>query len=814
MKIIRHKLVLLICIIIAPFIYADIPAEQTRGLYDAVLDGYKHLSPTHGFVASEQKTFDGYYHFTQPSEPLYKLMHILFRFIDNLIPHVSDSAVGTHLDAAMIGKLLAAIEKNLNRETSLITISKDELKKQLLEILNQTGTRMKQKTKVGPREDFAQMLVDALDETGHWDPNGKHYPQFLVHDMLLTLLFKRVNSKSEYKNYFDQFTALNDGKGILKPNATELLNKSYEDPSDPSTMAKNILAAQPSGEAYTMFDYVLSHYDSLAFATVKLGAQQLGYPPQVTYSTVLLSWYQKNPVVIQENLNPYKLIITYGFSDCMETALRNLLIFTEYDQTNNSFKGNIKYFKEFDVETIQSEPARTAWANLVSDISQVKYNKRVKEEKKPEGSVLIMENAKNHNKGAPWIKPVDNDGWYYYELEPGLDTIVFVINRLYNLQLNNFGDFLKHFNLECPSQKVVNIEFLGVPVEQTICTITDQDKKNCILNYHPGHAYVDSYPRGSLSERMSSFVAEVFPIWTGSYFLPVLNLYQVNLPKIQLSEGLKKELVQSSLLRHALLTQQLSSNEVKQYILYFIIVKLPELKNIWYKSFTIQLVDQLLSLNDPQATALALKTMAENTFEWGTLPDFIKKFKENKHLLDEFAVLNILSTLINNTKTASNKKIVSDFVAEQFKEADANMQQNFLGFFKSNSDLYKIFFNLFLSENNIENPPPQLIPAMIIELLKEGKRVGITKEQTQNIMNKLMLHREQLSDIEIGNEIILELKELTENIDIEYLKEIILKLFSQIKNPHISANVIKQLRKNIGRWGQDFIDKLEAMSPK
>jgi hypothetical protein len=415
---------------------ATIPAEQTYGLYDAVIDGYKHLSPTHGFVASEQKTFDGYYFYTLESEPLHKLMHQLFRFVDNLIPHISDSAVGTHLDAAMIGKLLAAIEKNLDRNTGIIQIPKDELKKQLLEILNQMGTRMKQKTKAGPRETFAQILVDALDETGRWQTEYEHYPQLLVHYMLLTLLFKKVEKKSGYKEYFDQFNNLNSGKGILKPNANELLNKIYEDPNDPATMAKNILAAQPTSFAFTMFDYVLEHYDAITYATIKLGDQQIGYPPQVDWSKVLLSWYQNNPVVIQEYLQPHQLIKKYGFSDCMETALRNLLIFTEYNPINNTFKGSIKYFKEFDLQTIDSEAARTAWADLVSDIPQAKYNKRVKVEKNPEGkSSLIMENAKDNNSGNPWVRPAESDGWYYYELEPGLDTIVFVVNKIYNLQL-------------------------------------------------------------------------------------------------------------------------------------------------------------------------------------------------------------------------------------------------------------------------------------------------------------------------------------------------------------------------------------------
>src|ERR1700733_4006849 len=805
MKMIRYALAFLICII-APFIKATIPAEQTRGLYDAIIDGYKHLSPTHGFVAHEQKTFDGYYHYTQPSEPLYKLMHILFRFVDNLIPHVSDSAVGTNLDAPMIGKLLAVIEKNLDRSTGIIQIPKDELKKRLLEILNETGTRMKQKTKVGPRETFAQVLVDALDETGHWDPKGKHYPQFIVHDMLLTLLFKKVNSKPEYKNYFDQFNKLNDGKGILKTNADELLNKIYEDPNDPATMAKNILAAQPTGEAYTMFDYILDHYDAVAYANIKLGRSVFGYPPQVSFGKVLLSWYQKNPIVIQENLKFYQTIATYGFSDCMETALRNLLIFTEYNQTNNNFKGSINYFKEFDVQTIASETARTAWADLVSDISQAKYNKRAKVEKSPEGkNLLIMENAKDNNSNKPWVRPAESDGWYYYELEPGLDTIIFVVNKTYNLQLQDFGAFLKHFNLECPSQKVIKTEFLGVTLEETICTITNQDKRNCVLHYHPGHAYFEEYPRGKLIEAMSNFVSQVFPFWTGSYFLPVLNLYRVNFQTIPLTESFKEELLKSILFRHAFLIQQLSSNEAKQYIINFIMKVLPQ--DAWYKHFMMQSIDQLLSLRDQNTTNNTLIICAKYAAKWDMVPECIKKMQENSEILNSDQMADLIKIFAQNI-TPQYKKILNNFILEQYDTENIRAQFELVTMAQDiDSELYKILFSRFLSEKNINNPQASFLVAVL--LITQGQGAGVTKKDAQDIINKLLPHTEQLG-AKHAYRIINDTIRKSHYLGTELSKEIILKFFPKLQLWHW-IEIYKDLNVDKELWGQDFIDQLKLL---
>jgi hypothetical protein len=625
--------------------------------------------------------------------------------------------------------------------------------------------------------------------------------------MLLTLLFKKVNKKSGYKDYFDQFNNLNSGKGILKPNANELLNKIYEDPNDPATMAKNILAAQPTGEAYTMFDYVLQHYDAIAYATIKLGSRELGYPPRVAFGKALLSWYQKNPIVIRENLKFYQVIERYGFSDCMETALRNLLIFTEYNPINNTFKGSIKYFKEFDLQTIASEAARTAWADLVSDIPQAKYNKRVKVEKSPEGeSSLIMENAKDNNSNKPWVRPAESDGWYYYELEPGLDTIVFVVNKIYNLQLQDFGAFLKHFNLECPSQKVVQHEIQGVPIQETICTITDQDKKNCILHYHPGHAYLEEYPRGKLVEVMSNFVGEVFPLWVGSYFLPVLNLYRVNFQNIPLTEDFKKELIKSILIRHALLTQQLSSNnEAKQYIIDFIMKVLPE--NTWYKYFITQLMNQLLSLRDQNTTNSTLIICAKYAAQWGMVPECIKKMQENSEILNSDQMADLIKIFAQNI-TPQHKEMLNNFILEQYDKENIRAQFELVTIAKDiDSDLYKILFSRFLSEKNINNPQASFLVAVL--LITEGQQAGITKKDARDIINKLLLHTEQLR-AEHAYRIINDTIRKSHYLGTELSKEIILKLFPKLQIWEW-VTILKDLGSDKELWGQDFIDQLKLV---
>jgi len=782
--------------------HATIPGEQTFGLYDAVLDGYKHLSPTHGFVASEQNTFDGYYHYTQPSEPLYKLMHILFRFVDTLVPHVSDSAVGTHLDAAMIGKLLAAIEKNLDRGTGIIQIPKDELKKQLLEILNQTGTRMKQKTKVGPREDFAQILVDALDEAGHWDPNGKHYPQFLVHDMLLTLLFKKVNNKPEYKNYFDQFKALNNSDGILKPNAIDLLNKSYEDPNDPASMAKNIKAILPlEGNIHSILTIALTHYESLAYAAIKLSSVMSHYPSQAFFRSTILSWYLESPLLKQAP----DLISQYRFTDCMETAIRNLFIFTEYDSTTNNFKGTISYFKQFDPQAITSQNAHTIWADLVSDIPHAKYNKRVKLEKSPEGKLyFILETAKIDNKDIPWDRPSQSDEWYYYELEPTLTNIVLVANKLFGLQLKSFSDFLKHFNLECPS-------YIGTEKKEDICKITDQNKKTCTLNYKPSHALIEPYPQEISFALMAEIIAKDLPSWTSSHFLPLINLYSVDLLTIKTENtGLQTKLIQSPYLRHALLIQNFASSDVKLVITDLVLAlgKLSEIKSSsWYRSLIMKLIDELLALNNAYLANQVFTQMALYGYAWQIIPEFIQRFNTKSFLLNGDHLKYILRFLSNNAPPEYTTQITT-FISQIFNQQNSgDTQYSILEGIKNNVSLYQSLLPSFFSEKNIKQ---QNNPIYMIDLLvSSGQTTGIKAENAQEIIKKLMPAIEKSPEDIEG--IIKRIIRAHSYIGNTFSKEIILRLIPLIEEWQAKA-IIKKLDANL--WGENFINQLRIAIKK
>ena len=201
----------------------DIPPAETYGLYNAVLDEYKHLSPFPGFVADQNNVFRYYYDFTLEQEPMYTLVHALFRVIDNkLKPHASDREIGSYLGASEIGALLAVIEKNLDAK-GIITAEPNALKQQIVEVLK--TFKMKSGIKAYQKDAFAQIIIDALKEAGHWSTEGQHYPHFLVHDIFLTLLYGKVNQKAQYKDYFQQFAGINNGRGILKPDSDALLAK-------------------------------------------------------------------------------------------------------------------------------------------------------------------------------------------------------------------------------------------------------------------------------------------------------------------------------------------------------------------------------------------------------------------------------------------------------------------------------------------------------------------------------------------------------------------------------------------------------------
>jgi len=101
---------------------------------------------------------------------------------------------------------------------------------------------------------------------------------------------------------------------------------------------------------------------------------------------------------------------------------------------------------------------------------------------------------------------------------------------------------------------------------------------------------------------MAEIIAKDLPSWTSSHFLPLINLYSVDLLTIKTENtGLQTKLIQSPYLRHALLIQNFASSDVKLVITDLVLAlgKLSEIKSSsWYRSLIMKLIDELLALNN------------------------------------------------------------------------------------------------------------------------------------------------------------------------------------------------------------------------
>lgn len=736
MKFLYYYALVLIAALISPILYADIPPQQTYGLYNAVLEDYKHLSPFHGFVASGQNVFRYYYDYTQPDEPLNKLMLILFRLIDDkLTPQASDREIATHLNEGGIAKLLMLIEKNLDRSTGIITVSQEELSKQLLAALS--TIKIHKSIKVEGKQKFIQILIDSLKDAGHWGTEGQHYPQFVVHDILLTFLFRKVDDKKRYDSYFKEFQALNDGKGILIENAQALLNQSYENPSEPQTLAKNIIEAKNQiWDPEPRLKFIITNYESLAYAKIKLSKGDSLYPPFIEYTSVLLPWYNDNAIFKKLTLTQKK---EYDFSDCMETALRNLTNFIAYNSNQGKFEPIIPYYSQFNVETILLPKARSAWAGLVSDIPLVEYARRVKStygmgEKTGGNVVLKLETAKAFNNDMPWIKPAESDGWYYYELEPTLPNVVHVINKLFNLKLNNFGELLKQFNLECSTYK-------GTPKEQTgtTCFLTDKDKKNCTLKISPSHGKL-SYPTSHMRPEWADLAAttrDELLIATAlekkeKQLLQLINLYNVNLYYINEI----KNPIEFSLARHAMLIQKLLSNEAKFVVLQSIIDKFSDLKNDqWLRSFIIKILNSLFSLHDDYTTREGFNIWARFASRWFMFENFKQKFQESYPSdipINEMAS-QTFKTLINNINPEDTDKALS-LIIPYFRKSD-DFAYKFLYYIRSitlDDKLINPLLNIRIEQIKLMSSKPLMLS--LSQIIQVSAEIEKPKKEIQTLI--------------------------------------------------------------------------------
>jgi len=229
---------------------------------------------------------------------------------------------------------------------------------------------------------IAELIVVALKESGHIAVKCKdyvqHYPAFTVHNILLSFLYQKITVVKELTAYFDQFKP-----SILKPNAPFVAF----DPKRTFTMLEAEFGKRPYDAKQA---YINEHYEEIAYRAI-YEAKCEGCMPPLTRAV---------------GMGEFKRI---RFPSCGEDAMLNFTKFLMvtmglYDQDVHCFKADkiasalcqqyqkkkVKYDEKVVAQHVQSVTqfftkfndalvpyaALGDWANLVSNLSGVKYTKK------------------------------------------------------------------------------------------------------------------------------------------------------------------------------------------------------------------------------------------------------------------------------------------------------------------------------------------------------------------------------------------------------------------------------------------------------
>ena len=422
--------------------------------------------------------------------------------------------------------------------------------------------------------------------------------------------------------------------------------------------------------------YLIENYEQLGYAIIKKKYGGI-YPPQVSYGSVTLPWFTNNEIIKKQ-----KTIILgqFAYSDCMEAAILNVINFIAYDTQTGTLKPIIPFFNEFNVQTINSSAAHNAWAGLISDVAGAEYNRRVKITEIDGAPVITIEKSKTQELGKPYIRPVENDGWYYYEIEPTLPNIVKVVNQIFNLNLRNFGEFLTHFNLRCGSYE-------GTEEEQrnTTCSITDKNKKTCTLSISPVHGEIGPYPEIAQAHHQEFATIKDLLLDNNVKALPLLNLYKIRIGYFIDFLDVNR---QSSYMRHCLLIQPLADVMAETLILRMVGSKLSDFKNdLWYLNYIHKILQSLFSLNDPHTTIETLKIWAGFASSANMLEEFKKEYEQ--HFEDAQKDPQILANLLIFASQAEQQRL-AQFVLSNFVKFDYENQYKTLKRFTDYKDIYEI----------------------------------------------------------------------------------------------------------------------------
>lgn len=464
--------------------FAMVPEDLSDTLLP-IKEEFRSLSILPGYLARKSDLIKNYFRFSNENDKTRKFMEMLFNYCDGQLK-VSGRRIATeHLTIKTIITILTVINKN--RDTKILEAS-------IFDKLTQKERSSKEfKT-------FIKNLIGSLEESKLNQPYENNFTETL----LLAYLSMKIKSKSELAELFKY---LQENEALVKSLTLEAKFK------------KEDLSGMPLSK------YLEELHKSIELVCyLYLESTNSSYPEFVNDAKIL-------PTFFAQKIQKEKQDAVYSTlpMNCMESSIRNLFNFIMKDKGSSIFDLNklwsiyadhnspgVKFYEK-NLSTSSAITNTDDWNEIIQNIPEVSYERRIKMEGPKENPSLILENSYACN--APYNKPAyiynQADGWACFGAMPqGEDVIesnfLIIINHLFGMRLNSLENLqlllkeklnicmtwtisdpikIDHETSKGKLESIIYKNAKGKEHREMIITFTKlKDNTTCTISLKPTHA--------------------------------------------------------------------------------------------------------------------------------------------------------------------------------------------------------------------------------------------------------------------------------------------------------------------------------------
>jgi hypothetical protein len=371
------------------------------------------------------------------------------KFYENIIsekvPYFKKFTIGT---TTIEQPLTNGMKQQLQQEIYQLKPALSSLEKQLKIISSKIETleQQKQSVFIGTTlfQNFANLLYRSLEECGHFSTKETpKYLPFTTTNLLLAVLYRKMSTKHDYKQYLDSLLATleisSDQFYSTTPPPIDWNTNIFND-NDVTTVLKEIkeMAEQPD-----VINWIYKNIERVCFAEIM----------NQYYQRTMPKFSYHNPSTRYENTT---------FTDCVENSIRNMCNILLYNSQHKIFslkelpstidQSNllptlVDFYKKYPsvINTDpKDKPIHDDWAAIVSNIPWATYNKILSKNQQIQPATdhpFIFTPSESISKeikiGKYEFTSTGNDKHKLYEISLNKGSLVVIFNHLLGLNLFN-----------------------------------------------------------------------------------------------------------------------------------------------------------------------------------------------------------------------------------------------------------------------------------------------------------------------------------------------------------------------------------------